>query len=297
MTNADWVYYRSAGFPAGGIVPKDKVVISPNDRGFLFADGVYEVMRSYAGRPFRPDEHMARLEHSLEAVRISLPDITMLKRIAGELLERNDLGLSDATVLVQITRGVCPRMVAVPPSRLVPTVYVETSRLEPRSNDMEVGVSVITVPDTRWSRCDIKAIGLLPNMLARLQATEAGVAEAVFVRDGVVTEGTHTNLFGVLSGTVVTHPAGNHILAGVTRAVVLELCRSLSLPVAEAGVREDRLLSFDELFISATTAEVTPIVSVNGQPVGNGRPGPVTRRLQAAFRDYVEKTLTVSGPE
>jgi D-alanine transaminase len=283
------VYYRSAGFPAGGIIPKDRAAISPNDRGFLFADGVYEVMRSYAGRLFRPDEHLARLAHSLEVVRVPFTDMAGLRTVAVDLLERNELGSSDATVLVQITRGVSPRMVAVPREPLLPTVYVETSRLEP-SGRGSAGVSIITVPDIRWSRCDIKAIGLLPNVLARMQAAEAGAAEAVFVRDGMVTEGTHTNLFAVRSGTVLTHAADNYILPGITRSVVLELCRANGIPVAESAITEEQLLTMDELFLSATTAEVTPVVSVNSRPVANGRPGPITLRLQTAFRGYISST-------
>ena len=304
MSRPDWVYYRSAGFPAGGLIPKDEAAISPNDRGFLFADGVYEVMRSYSGRLFRPGEHLARLAHSLEVVRIPFSDTAGLTTVARELLRRNGLDLCDATVLIQVTRGVSPRMVAAPREPLLPTVYVETSRLEPeiagtvprrvgRRRSMGLspdfaGVSVITVPDTRWSRCDVKAIGLLPNVLARFQATEAGADEAVFVRDGVATEGTHTNVFGVLSGTVVTHAADNHVLAGITRSVVLELCRAHGLPVAETGIREEQLPSLDEMFLSATTAEVTPVVKVNGRLVGDGRPGPIARRLQSAFREYIE---------
>jgi len=292
MTNPDCVYYRSAGFPAGGGMPKDDVAISPDDRGFLFGDGVYEVMRSYDGKLFRPDEHLSRLQSSLATVRIPLGDAAGLKRIAVELLERNGLASSDATVLIQITRGVCPRMVAVPPRPLLPTVYVETSRLEPGSSDMGLGVSVITVPDVRWSRCDIKAIGLLPNVLARMQATEAGAAEAVFVRDGVLTEGTHTNVFAVLGGAVHTHPADNHILAGITRSTVLDLCRELRIPVSETSIPETRLPFIDELFLAATTTEVRPVVRVDGRPVANGRAGPVTLRLQAAFRDFVAALLS-----
>jgi D-alanine transaminase len=221
-------------------------------------------------------------------VRIEFSDISALERIALELLRRNGFGESDATVYVQITRGTSPRTLTVA-GRLLPTVYVEASPCVASTTESGLGASVITVPDTRWSRCDVKAIGLLPNVLARMRAADAGADEAVFVRDGVVTEGTHTNLFGVLSGTVVTHAADNHILAGITRSVVLDLCRVLGLPVAETGIREDQLLSLEESFISATTAEVTPVVSVNGRPVADGRPGPVARRLQPAFREYIEK--------
>jgi D-alanine transaminase len=299
------VYFRSAGLAEGAILPKDKACISPNDRGFLLGDGVYEVIRSYKGKLFRPDEHLARLRHSLDAVRIrwdmsELPgnsDPVPRAPILLELLERNDLARSDATVLIQITRGVCPRMTAVPTEPLPPTVYVETSPLTVKSEEMETGVAVITVPDIRWGRCDLKAIGLLPNVLARMQATDAGAAEAVFVRDGIVTEGTHTNVFGVLGGAVLTHAADNHILAGITRGVVLELCRSLGIRALEDGIRERQLSEMDELFLSATTAEVTPVVSVNRRPVRGGKPGPITRRLQSAFRLAIESQLKTTAKD
>jgi len=286
-----WVYFSSAGAPRGSIVPKDSVCISPNDRGFMFADGVYEFIRSYGGRLFRPDEHLARLKHSLDAVRIDSSGIAALKPIALDLLKRNGLAESEASVYVQITRGTCRRALVVPEA-LMPTVYVEANPLEGRPDRDGQGVSVVTVRDVRWSRCDIKAIGLLPNVLARMQATEAGAAEAVFVRDGVVTEGTHTNVFGVLQGTVHTHPADNHILAGITRSTVLELCCELKIPVSETGVPEARLPLLDELFLAATTTEVLPVLRVNSRPVADGKPGPVTQRLQSTFRGFVDVLLS-----
>lgn len=164
-----WVYFSNAGAPRGSIVPKDSVCISPNDRGFMFADGVYEFIRSYGGRLFRPDEHLARLKQSLDAVRIDSSGIAALKPVALDLLKRNGLAEGDASVYVQITRGTCRRALVVPEA-LMPTVYVEANPLEARPDRDGQGVSVVTVRDVRWSRCDIKAIGLLPNVLARMQA-------------------------------------------------------------------------------------------------------------------------------
>jgi len=287
----DLVYFRSAAVPDGAVMRRDQVSVSPNDRGFMFADGVYEVIRSYGGRLFRPQEHLSRLRLSLEALRIVLPDLAALGPVAATLVARNGLSKGDATVYLEVTRGVHPRAHGLPREPGVPTVYMETAPLDPRPEDEEQGVCCITVPDIRWSRCDIKSIALMPGMLARQQATENGAAEAIFVHEGILTEGTHTNVFGVKGGTVLTHPATNRVLAGITRAIVLELCRELSIPAAERGITASELSGLDEMFLAATTAEVTPVVQVNGRKVGEGLPGPATRRLQSAFRAYVSKAL------
>jgi D-alanine transaminase len=148
-------------------------------------------------------------------------------------------------------------------------------------------VSIILVPDIRWTRCDIKALALLPNVLASQEAKERGAEEAVFVRDGVITEGAHTNVCAVLDGQLVTHPLTNYILPGITRRVVLELCAELGIPYREAPMGEEELRTASEAMILGTTTEIMPVVQVGGQPVGDGQPGPVTRQLQAAFRARV----------
>jgi D-alanine transaminase len=261
----------------------------------MFADGVYEVIRSYEGKLFRLEEHLCRLKQSLAAVRIDLADLSTVGSIARALIEKNDLQAGDATVYVQITRGVCARAHAFPPEPVMPTVYLEAARLGPRTDDLERGVAVITLADSRWGRCDIKSIGLLPNVLACQLAVEHGVAEAIFVRDGTVTEGTHTNVFGVRERTVVTYPRTNRVLPGITREIVLELCPALHIPVSESGILERQLARLDELFLAGTTVEVMPVVNVNGTAVGAGRPGPITRRLQAAFREYIASWRSAGG--
>jgi D-alanine transaminase len=262
-------------------MPGSRACISPNDRGFTHADGVYEIVRSYAGTLFRIPDHLARLKRSLAAVRIAVPDVDTFAETAAELLRRNRLDKKDATVYIQITRGIAERMRA--PGPAIPTVYIETSPLIAR-RALCRGVSVITLPDIRWGRCDIKTIGLLPNALARMQATDKGVYEALFIRDGFVTEGTHTNVFGVKDGTVLTHPPDHHILPGITRTVLLELCRALGIPISESPIPEPELTRLDELFLTCTTAEVIPVLRVNDVAVADGKPGPITRRLQSAFR-------------
>jgi D-alanine transaminase len=257
----------------------------------MFADGVYEVIRSYSGRLFHPKEHLRRLEHSLESAEIEFKGLDAIEPQACELLRLNHLETGDATAYIQITRGVHPRQHAFPARPVIPTFYLEVNRLVPHRQEMETGVKVITVPDIRWSRCDIKSIALLGNVLAAQQARARRAFEAIQVRDGLLTEGTRTNVFGVQGDRLITHVRSGSILGGITRAVILRLCRRLGIPVSESGVRESRLFQLDELFLAGTTVEVMPVVCVNRRKVGTGKPGPVTRRLQHAFREYVAAEL------
>jgi D-alanine transaminase len=267
----------------GAYVPKQDVRISPDDRGFVFADGLYEVLRAYGGRLFEVDLHLRRLANGLTALEIGGVDVPALGTVFRELLDRNGLGSADATVYLQITRGAAPRTHWFPNPLPPPTVYVEPKAYSPRA-DPAVGVSVITAPDIRWARCDIKTIGILPNTLAQQRARAAGAIEAVFVRDGVAIEGTSSAFFAVLDGEVRTAPANNYILPSVSRAVTLRLCREHGIPHAEVPVFLQDLPWASELFLASTTLEVMPIVRVDGAPVGGGTPGPVATRLNALFR-------------
>ena len=264
-------------------LPKEDVRISPDDRGFLFADGAYEVIRSYDGKLFRLAAHLLRLEHSLSALRITAPNTRELADAAVQLIERNDLSRGDAALYIQVTRGVAPRQHAFPPTDTPPTVYMSARPFHALHEKAKHGVRVILVPDIRWSRCDIKSVALLPNVLASQQAKESGAYEAVFVRDGIVTEGSHTNLAAVFDGQLVTHPKTNHILPGITREIVLALCQELDLPYRESPIPETELGEADELMLLGTTTEVMPIVQVDDWQVGTGQPGPVTKTLQQAF--------------
>jgi D-alanine transaminase len=272
----------------GRFVAKEKVKVSPDDRGFLFADGVYEVIRVYRGRLFKLDEHMARLRRSLDGVRIPRQAAEKLPAVIEEVMDRNRLGRAEATVYIQITRGVAPRKHPFPEPAAEPTVYVAPSPVKAKPGHGPAGASAILAPDIRWTRCDIKSVALLPNVLANQRARECGAEEALFVRDGVVTEGTHTNVCAVFGGELVTHPLTNHILAGITRGVVLDLCQELGLPHREAPILEEDLKNAEELMIIGTTTEVTPVIRLNGRKVGSGKPGPVARRLKQAF-DAVAK--------
>ncbi len=273
----------------GSFVAKDEARLSPDDRGFVFSDGVYDVVRSYDGRPFELAAHLSRLEASLAGLRIRGVDPAALEPVCGELMERNGLTEGDATLYIQVTRGVAPRAHRFPSPDVTPTVYAAASRYVPH-HDPGAGAAAITVPDRRWTRCDIKTVSLVANCLASQEAHEAGAYEAIFVRDGVALEGTHTNFFGVFGGVVCTAPLSNYILPGVTRRVVLELCREEGIPVEETPMQVEELRGADELFVTGTTTEVTALSRLDGEPVGDGAPGPVALGLLDLLRARATRT-------
>ena len=269
----------------GEFLPKDRATISVDDRGFLLSDGIYEVTPAYRGRLFRIEQHMRRLRHGLDALRIEY-DSAGLPEMHADLIAANSLDTEDvAIVYLQITRGAAPRTHHFPPEGTPPTVYAFAQAYHrPESARWEQGYEAVTVPDDRWARVDIKSIGLLPNVLAQQAAAEAGVADALLVKDGVALEGSHNNLFAVFDGVVTTHPATHQILHGVTRAYVIELAKGQGLPVEERPVPLEEIRAADEIFFTGTTTEVRPTVRLDGQPVGSGKVGPVARALYEAFQ-------------
>jgi D-alanine transaminase len=267
----------------GEFIEKAAVRISPDDRGFLFADGVYEVVRAYGGRFFRLDQHLRRLDHGLCGLAIAGVRAADLCTVCTTLLEKNGLASSDATVYLQVTRGAAPRVHAFPDPPVSPTVYAEAKPFKPRG-DPAVGVSIITTPDIRWARCDLKTVSLTANCLANQKAKEAGAIEAVFVRDGVAIEATASSFFAVVDGEVRTAPASNYILPSITRQVVLDLCRSSGVAHRETPVFVDDLDRASELFLAGTTLEIMPIVRIDGRTVGDGKPGPVAKTLYPLFQ-------------
>jgi D-alanine transaminase len=271
----------------GQYIPRERASIDVDDRGFFFADGIYEVIHSYEGHLFQMDAHLQRMGHGLRSLHIAVDGGQVVRKVAEQLIVENGLTSGEATVYVQITRGSAPRTHDFPPADTPPTVYAAATRYIPQRDQAEEGIAAILVPDLRWARCDIKSVALLPNVLARQRAIEAGVTDAVFVRDGVALEGTASNFFGVFSGEVVTAPKTNYILPGITRDVVVGLCDEIGVPVSEAPILEHQLGEAEELFLTSTMSEIRPIVRLNGRPVGTGVPGPVTRRIQQAFRDLV----------
>ena len=269
----------------GEFVDKDEVRISPDDRGFVFGDGVYEVLRAQDGAFFRADDHFARLRRSLDHVRIRGIDVEALRDAVRALLPKNDLQGGPAKVYLQITRGAAtPRRHAFPDPPVDPTVYARASAHEPPVDKWTEGVSVILQPDQRWARCDVKSLNYLPNVLANQAAQEADAYEALLVRDGFVTEGTHSSVAVVFDGTVAMHPLTNYTLPSITRQTVLELCDDLDRPIDESPVAVDALPDADELFLMGTTTGVMPIVEVDDWTVGDGTPGPVAQELLEAFR-------------
>lgn len=268
----------------GRYVLKSQVMVSPDDRGFLLGDGIYEVAAAYDGRFVALDRHMERLRHSLRESRIGDNVADPLESVFNGLLERNGFGDSGmAMVYLQVTRGVAPRTHAFPKIPVRPTVYAYAAPF-PAMGDLAAGVSAITRPDLRWSRCDIKSISLMANCMANQEAKESGSFEAILIRDGTVLEGSHTSIFGVIGGEVRTAPLSNLILPGITREIVIELCRANDIPLREEAMTEEELRNVDELFLTGTTTEVLPIVAVDGTPVANRRPGAVTTRLEELYR-------------
>lgn len=262
-------------------LPKEEIVIAPEDRGYYYGDGIYEVFRIYNGRIYEPGLHFERLERSAEGLRITMPmDSSTLQSKLEELIRLNRL--IEGTLYLQISRGVAPRSLPFPKGG-DPVLLAYTSEVNRPIATMEVGLRSITVEDIRWLHCDYKTLNLLPNVLAKQEALDAGADEAILHRSGVVTECSASNIMIVSGGVIITHPTNNLILHGVTRAVVLRLATTAKLPVEERPFTLEELYSADEAFITGTTVEITPIVSVDGQKIGNGSIGPVTQRLHRDF--------------
>ena len=268
----------------GEYLPAAEAMISVNDRGFLFGDGVYEVTPAYHGRIFRWAQHLDRMRKGLAALGIHF-DAASLERVNRGLLAGNDLErVPVAYVYVQVTRGIAPRTHAFPNPPVPASVYgFANEYIRPPREVWERGHRAITVPDQRWALGQIKAIALLPNCLAQQAAVEAGVTDAIFVRDGIALEGSHNNLFAVFDGVVTTAPKSNYILHGVTRDLMIELAGELGLPVEERAIPVRELYRADEVFFTGTTTEVRPAVEVDGRTIGEGRVGAVARGLYDAF--------------
>lgn len=271
--------YLNGEFLAAG---EARVPVS--DRGFLFGDGIYEVTPAYGGRLFRWPQHLARMERGLAAIGIDF-GAGALKEVKKELLARNGLnGAEAAYVYVQVTRGVAPRTHHFPDPPAPPTVYAFANRyVRPSMEEWARGIRAITIADQRWARADIKAISLLPNVLAAQAAVAAGAGNTIFVRDGIALEGSHNNLFAVFGGVLATAPKSNYILHGVTRDFLIELAADMGVPVEERTIPLAELHLADEVFFSGTTTEVKPVVEIDGRPVGDGTVGPVARRLFEGF--------------
>jgi D-alanine transaminase len=274
----------------GQLLPLSEVKVSVLDRGFLFGDAVYEVLRVYSGRAWLADRHFARLARSLREVRIEGVDVSRLARRAEETIAAG--GFREATVYIQVTRGAAPRSHPFPgDTKPLQLLWVQEFD-DHYAPGRRAGSRLSSQPDIRWGRCDIKSTNLLANVLAVQAAREAGCGEALlYLPDGTLTEGSHSSLFGVLDGCIRTHPAGPRILPGVTRDLVIELALGLGMAVREQPLRRDDLGRVTELFLTGTTTEVLPVTEVDGRAVGDGKPGPVARRLQEAYQEVVAAFL------
>ncbi len=267
----------------GQFQPLEDARVSVNDRGYLFGDGVYEVIRTYHGQPFLLNDHLARLDTSLAQVRIQ-PDWTRQELTSRILNTIARAGYANTKVYVQVTRGVAPRNHPFPEA--APTTLITATEIHPVAAEMvRAGVSAIAIADIRWGRCDIKSLNLLPNVLARQAAQDAGAFEAILfdADSGHVREGSSSNVCCVIDGTIVTPPLGHKLLAGVSRGYMLGLAGRAGIPVQQRQVTLDELKSADEVFLTGTTIEVLGVRQIDGQPVGDGTVGPVTRTLAAAF--------------
>jgi len=276
----------NVAFINGTFVPMAEAKVSIEDRGFQFGDGVYEVIRTYKGRPFELEAHLARLDRSATALDLKQPySHDEWTRHILEGIRR--AAYPEAKIYVQITRGVAPRDHAYSDDA-TPTVVMTVREFHPLDRSVQVaGVEAITTEDIRWGRCDIKSVNLLANVLARQQVKQAQVFEAILVNEGLVTEGAISNVMVVQGGTVVTAPQGSRILSGITRAVVLDLARSEGLPVQERFVSQADVYEADEVFLTGTTVEVLAVIRVDGKIIGAGRPGPIAQRLAARFTSRV----------
>jgi len=274
----------------GQYMPHEEIRISPDDRGFLFSDGLYEVMHSYSGRLFQVQAHLDRLSYGAKALRYKVVDFRYLADVARRLIRDNGLTQGNALVYLQVTRGEAPRSHQFPPPDTPLTVYAKATPFSPRRQEQAQGIHVILVPDQRWARCDIKTVSLLANTLANQEGFEKNAAEALFVRDGAVLEGTHSNLFAVFNGVLTTPPRTNYLLTGITRQVVLSLCRKHAVSYQERTILASELEQAEELMITGTTSEITPIVRLNGDMAGSGSPGNRTKELQEAFFEFVHSS-------
>ncbi|MFM9014046.1 MAG: aminotransferase class IV, partial [Gemmatimonadota bacterium] len=244
---------------SGAFVPEAQALIPANDRGFIFGDGIYEVVRILEGQVFAWDAHAARMTQGLAGIRIEAfgaADVAALHDVCTRLVRENDLATGEATVYLQVSRGAATRTHHFPPAGTPATVYAAAQRFTPNFAMRDQGAKGITMPDIRWARCDLKTVNLLGPVLARQAAKEQDAYEAILHRDGMVTEGAATNAFAVIDGVLRTHPLTHHIRPGITRAILMELVRELGIPCEERPVSLPELPGVAELFVCGTTTDV-----------------------------------------
>jgi D-alanine transaminase len=282
-------------FLNGKFMPIEQAMVPVLDRGFIFGDGVYELVPVYSRVPFRLDEHLARLERSLALVRIRNPYTRQQWReIIAQLVALQPP--EDQGVYFQVTRGVARRDHAFPHG-VEPTVFIMSNPLvNPPRELVERGAEALSAPDYRWQKCDIKSISLIGNVLLRQVSADAGAAETILFRDGKLTEASASNVFIVRGGTIMGPPKSNLILPGITYDVVLELAQAARLPLEIRDLAEAEVRAADEIWVTSSSKEVLAIVRLDGKPVGEGRPGPVFKRMYQLYQDF-KKTVMRTGKE
>ena len=273
----------------GEFLPRGEACLPITDRGLLFGDSVYEVVPAYGGIPFRVDHHLRRLDRSLTAIGMENPLSHSQWRTVFERLSQQLPG-QDQSIYLQVTRGDYPDRNHVIPKQVIPNVIAFTSTNPPRDAGVAArGIRVVTLDDIRWHRCDIKATTLLANVLARARASAEGADEAILIRDGAAMEGTASNLFIVKQGLLITPPDSAELLPGITRDLVLELAAEEGIPYAQATIDATDLTAAQEIWLTSSTREVAAVVELNGQPVADGRPGELWRRMDALFQACKER--------
>lgn len=266
----------------GSYLPLADAKISVLDRGFLFGDGVYEVIPAYSGRLFRLEDHVIRLNNSLAGIRLELnKTVAEWEAIFAPMLDSG----KDQYIYLQITRGYAPKRDHGFPEHVEPTVFAMCSDIKPFAGRI-TGVKALTLNDTRWARCDIKATALLAHLLLRQEALDDDCAEAILVRNGYVTEGAASNAFAVIDGELITPPKSPEILAGITRDVILELAQANGIVCREDIIAQEALFNASEIWVTSSTREIVPVIEIDGKPVGGGEPGPMFKRMDALFQAY-----------
>ena len=271
----------------GEYLPLNEAKVSVLDRGFIFGDGVYEVIPAYGGKALRFEHHMQRLQNSLDAIRISNPlSNEQWQKIIDKLI--SERGSEDQYVYMHVTRGVASRDHRFP-DETVPTVFVMSNILHTVDPEiLKQGVQAVTLDDIRWQYCNIKAIALLPNILLRQQAVDKGAVEAILIRDGNMTEGAASNVFIVNDGIIKTPPKDQKLLPGITRDLVVELANTHKMPIEEVAISEKEFLTADEIWLTSSTKEILAVTKINEQQVGNGKPGVVWKDMYQKYQDYKE---------
>jgi D-alanine transaminase len=278
MTHQELIVYLNGEF-----LPLSQAKVSVLDRGFLFGDGVYEVIPVYGGKPFRLAEHLGRLCKSLAGIRMAPPlEAEEWEHIFNTLIQ----GVQDQQIYLQITRGAGTKRDHAFPLGVKPTVFALCTLIAPIPAS---GVKAITVPDIRWQWCHIKAVTLLANVLQRQQALDEGCAEAILIRDGNALEGAASNLFAVVDGVLLTPPIGNDILPGITRDLVVEIAQARAMPLEQRRISLNELLVAEEVWLTSSTREVLPVIELDGRQVGEGKPGPVWARMNALYQERKEQ--------